>query len=522
VQYAAFLAMSDRHTPEILELPSAFLALLLQHTASGPGGLASAAALSQTCKYLHSLSEGPAVAYSNIHVPGTIRSPAHQVWQWLAKRSARIAGLRLQLRVAVWDDADEDAKNDELLDWTQHLQTLSGIPGVQLRVEWGGSIVSQDLFFLTQWLMQHGEIISHLSMQVQISEDRLNLRDFVKAAAPCKDLELSILHEHNESLDLAHLAPLAGSLGCLTCHCNRPGDLGIVRGLHVLSSLQQLTYLCLDNEDLGFEEPWEHLAKLTSLNRLCIEVRASGDPSPLSALTRLSFLHLCSLNDAAPFTFSSLQPLSTLQQLEVLELWSHSSTATSLQGLAGLTNLEKLELGLSVSGALRSLEGIGSEVADLSIYGASDLVSLAGIEVCSSLRRLFTSNCGLSSLQPLRGLSSLTELTMSHCGLTSLQGLCSRSLQILELRHCSSLTSLSGIEQLKALNRVEVNDCGVTSLQPLSQLGGGIVYLIVQRCKKVQEVVLELPHIQTTCYVGVYGCSVRKLVLAGGVIKAVQ
>jgi hypothetical protein len=134
--------MSAQLSSQLLDCPPAWLALLFQHVASGPGGLANSAALSQTCKALHGLSQGPAVSYSNLSLAAAISSPDHPSWQWLAKRSGRIAGLSLELRLGVPNDGNDDDGTedaDQLIVWTQPLQTLSSIPGVQLRVEWAGS-----------------------------------------------------------------------------------------------------------------------------------------------------------------------------------------------------------------------------------------------------------------------------------------------------------------------------------------------------------------------------------------------
>jgi Leucine-rich repeat (LRR) protein len=505
--------MPEDGTSHLLDLPSTCLALLIQHTASGPGGLASAAALTQTCKFLHSLSEGPAVTYSNIHVPGTTCSPAYQVWQWLAKRSGRVAGLTLELLLVMAED--------EASEWMQPLQILSGIPSVELRrVFWGGTIADRNHPCITQWLRQHGQNTQYLALEARISEDMLELRELAEAAAVCKSIDLSIVHEPNQVIDLAELAPLSGSLRCFTCECDT--DDGILSGVHAFSSLQQLTALKLRDGSSTTEEPWEHLAKLTNLVQLAIAVSASGDPSPLSALTNLSSLSLTSKDTvhADPFSFSSLQPLSTLQKLEALQLTWHACTAPSLQGLAGLSKLKKLDL--YVSSGLESLEGIGPGVAVLSIQGASDLVSLAGIERCSSLKHLSLTDCGVSSLQPLRGLSSLEGLGGDdHSSPTSLEGLCGTSLQSLSLSHCRSLTSLSGVEQHEALTSLMVESCGVTSLQPLSQIGEGLQALLVRNCREVQEVVLELPNVWTTAHVDVYKSGVREVVLAGGVSRTV-
>jgi hypothetical protein len=172
------------------------------------------------------------------------------------------------------------------------LQTLSGVSGVQLRVEFQYGIFDRDDLALTQWLRQHGQNISHLTVKIDIREDRLQLKEFAEAAAPCRDIDLNISHDPNEMIDMAELAALAGSLSGLTCWCNSDDDDGIVRGLDALSSLQQLTSLSLLDENITTEQPWDYLAKLTNLRQLCLHGHASGDPSPLSALTRLSALVL--------------------------------------------------------------------------------------------------------------------------------------------------------------------------------------------------------------------------------------
>jgi hypothetical protein len=112
--------MSDQSISRVLQLPPALLALLFQHVASGPGGLASAIALSQTCKALHSLSEGPDVTYRNLVLSAPISSPLHAVWLWLARTRSRIAGLSLELRL-LGDEATDDV--EQLPDWMQSLQS---------------------------------------------------------------------------------------------------------------------------------------------------------------------------------------------------------------------------------------------------------------------------------------------------------------------------------------------------------------------------------------------------------------
>jgi hypothetical protein len=510
-----FSTMPVRLTPQLLELPPAWLALLFQHVASGPGGLANAAALGQTCKFLHGLSEGPAVTYRNLFLAALISSPDHPVWQWLARRSGRIAGLSLKLCVT--------QNVDQLPGWVQRLQTLSSITSVQLRADLLGVLTDLDHSYMGQWLKQHVQLISHLSVNVDVREDNLKLRDFSEAAASCKSIDLALGHYSTQALDLADLEPVAGSLQGLKCYSVFRGHES-VRGAGVLNGMTQLTALKLSLLDIGTDELWGLLAKLRGLQGLSLNVRASGDPSPLAALSRLSCLNLHSFelpaDNRIPFTFSSLQPLSTLQQLEVLTLWGHACAATSLQGLAGLSNLKalRIEFDADVS-RLRTLEGIPTGVKELSISNLAQAhVSLAGIEGCTRLEKLSLSHIDQwSCVQLLGGVSSLKQLEVMSCSLTSLGGLHSMPLESLSLRHCSTLTQLSGFEHVSALERLEIIDCGVTSLQPLSQLGEGLQNLVVFRCEGVQEEVLELPQVQSSASVVVRRSNVREVVLSGGV-----
>jgi hypothetical protein len=454
------------------------------------------------------------VTYNNLVLAPAISSPTHAVWKWLAKRGGRIAGLDLSLRVT---------QNNQMAAWTQPLETLSGIPGAQLRVEWVGIIDQLDHPCTSQWLKQHGHLISHLTVQVCVSEDELTLKDFSEAAARCRYIDLTIYHDDDDVVDLADLAPLAGSLHCFSCGPN--DECGSLTGVSAFNSLSQLTALELVNEDLGNEEPWALLASIKGLRELHLEVTASGDPSPLSALTELSSLHLESCrsaaNDQTPFSFSSLQPLSTLQQLEVLHLGGRACAATSLQGLAGLSNLKQLVLETTAhDGKLISLEGINPGVVEFTLGFASDVTSLVGIEGCATMEKLTLYNSAVSSLQPLRGLSNLQQLEVWDCCITNLEGL-RTSLQSLRLAGCSDLTHLSGIEHLSTLKSLIVDTCGVTSLQPLSQIGEGLQKLSVSYCHGVQEEVLELPHVQPTADVFVSHGNLKEVVLAGGVRKAV-
>jgi hypothetical protein len=467
------------------------------------------------------------VTYRDLIFAASVRSPDHPVWHWLSTRSGRVAGLCLQLCLGVAGIGGFGEIADDLHDWVQPLQTLSAIPSVQLRVEWVGRIANLDHPCIAQWLKQHGQLISHLTVEIDVHKERLKMKDFSEAAAPCRFIDLKIRHAHTQMVDLADLHPVTGSLQRLSC-VGFKGWNGYdsLRGASAFNSMSQLTTVHLDGWDFGNEEPWDSLATLTSLQVLSVAVRACGDPAPLSALTGLSSLSLESCRKLGadvqvPFSFSSLQPLSTLQQLETLQLSGHASAATTLQGLAGLSNLKDLYI---VSGKLRNLEGISSGVTSLFMAEMESPMNLAGIEGCTSMKSLGLLRCCVSSLQPLRGLTSMDDLYVTECCVTSLEGIESMSLlQSLSLYTCTSLTHLSEVKHVSALTMLEVWSCdGVTSLQPLSHLGKGLQKLSVLGCEGVQEEVLELPHVQPTAVVEVMDNSVKEVVLAGGVRKAVE
>jgi hypothetical protein len=97
------------------------------------------------------------VTYRNLTLAATIISPDHPAWQWLAKRSGRIAGLSLELRLrpelAGDDDSFEvDTDDDDtyveatqniaqVLDWMQPLQYTDSLwhpwSSAERRLGWG-------------------------------------------------------------------------------------------------------------------------------------------------------------------------------------------------------------------------------------------------------------------------------------------------------------------------------------------------------------------------------------------------
>ena len=483
--------MFDPAALSFSDLPSTWLASLFQHVASGPGGLASAAVLSQTCSSLHVLSESSAVTYCNIHVDHTISSPDHPFWQWLAKRQGRVAGLTLHVE-------NSTAAHTH---WEIPIRQLAAVPEMQLTVA-----VPQDLGqgshpFMTQWLGQHSHIIGHFTATVYLSTHYWSLQRFIAAAAPCQSLSVRLLYDEDVPLKFSCIADVAHSLVSLHLEFDE------LTGITALTCLTRLSALALEGYS-EIEEPWVSLASLTGLSTLSLRVSTQGDPSPLSALTGLRSMLLAEgrfsdLHEEPLFAFSSLQPLSTMLQLECHDLGSHCCAATSLEGLSGLSSLRKLSI--RGSNELCSLEGLSASLTSLEVAYVGGLNSLEGMEHAVQLQHLSIDRCSITSLQSLAALRSLASLVVSEDGVhgghfVSLEGVegLSSCLQRLSLASCSNLSSLLGLEKLSVLQALSVTACGITSLQPLADMNVGLTSLCVQECRNVQEDVLVLPGIQCT------------------------
>ena len=167
----------------LLELPSTWLAHLVQHVASGAGGLASAAALSQSCKSFYALSESSAVTYRKLHVQKPLYSLDHPFFRWLAQRHSRIAGLIVELQLHTVGDPETEP---------EQLQVMFGIPGLHLTLACDYVVSTPEDPLMTKVLRPHGHLIDHLICVVHINGDGLKPQEFCEAAAPCRSLDLTV------------------------------------------------------------------------------------------------------------------------------------------------------------------------------------------------------------------------------------------------------------------------------------------------------------------------------------------
>ena len=488
----------------LLDLPASWWGCFFQHVAATSDGVRSVAVLSSTCKTLHAFSEELEYSYQEIE-PVSCSQSTDPFWLWLAKQEGRVPSLTARIEPFSGTHTLEGVEL-QAEEWEQPIRLLSSIPKLQLtaqiplfnRVHCG---------FIKYWLEDHAALIGHLEAEC-VPDDEVfiwpSLEGLVKMVRPwCKSLNVCC-YESPDSFE-----PLA--------------------------SLTGLTSLEFSLGSPSTDSFWVSLAALTGLQKLQCRFRPSHDPSPLLTFTNLTFLHLSwyereyvwpaeLVGGPESSSFSSLQPLSTLQQLQVLKLEEGTCTATSLQGLAGLVNLQKVEVCCK---ELESLQGLSPAVTSLRvmyIQGARPLGSLAGIETGTSLQELDVSCGGLTSLQGLATLSNLRAVSISS---SVLDGDNSSTLEVfqasssclrsLSITNACGLGSVQGAEKLAVLEELTLKVCGgVTSLKPLGGLGSQVKKLHISGCGGVVEKVLKLPYVQPTADVNVVSSNVREVVLAGG------
>ena len=285
--------------------------------------------------------------------------------------------------------------------------------------------------------------------------------------------------------DLTDLSPLEElpNLTSLTFGHFGLTNLDALSGLTGLNTLNVKANLPLN--DIGA------LKNLTSLHTLVID-RADGNaPGPavkdLSSLSNLVNLEKMTFNVAE---ISSFDWAKNLVNLKTLECYSMDATFTDLDALSALTNLQTLRLPDRVYGytELYDIQGLSNltELISLEIpVGVEDLAPLANLTSLESL----TISGGISvtgeftSLEPLKNLTNLTSLFLSMNGhesqsidlspLASLTNLQSLTIQARDFEYdpvVPSLVNLSALSNLTNLQNLDLTVSDVVDISPLRNL----------------------------------------------------
>ena len=483
------------------------------------------------------------------------------IFFWIGDRVGQINGLRLTVNLhELYAVARQCCKYNRLefdqLGVEDPLQVLHSIPNT--RVIAGAYLGTMDVFW-SQRLRQHGRLLDCINAEIDGDMQELPLQEACQSIAAVKTIYLNVNHGTDGAVSLNSLLSLRESLVRLgldgrDLSGHGPQEAPTLDGWVNISSFGHLTSLTVKKYELTCADPWAPLAALSSLEKLrLLKVSAHGPGASLSALTGLTHLEISGSKEAEDveggveaaagppaFALSSLQPLSTLQALEELWLYSSALAATSLAGLAGLSSLQDLRL--SHCKELVSYEGVSTAITYLSLSYGPFPCGLHGLSSLVQLKKLELKCCGITSLEelPSTGLSSLKCLQLSEhdtgawgdydyhaavdgfpgptlVSLSGIEGL-SSSLKSLVLEDLEELESIDGVEKLHGLKQLKLESCGVTSLKPLAELRAGRLWsLDIECCEDVQEEVLELPHIPYTRYTNIRRSNIREVVFAGGV-----
>lgn len=200
--------------------------------------------------------------------------------------------------------------------------------------------------------------------------------------------------------EIADLTPLTGlPLTTLALCENRITDLSPLAGLAGLEALY------LGGNPAADYDPLSGLSELRRLN-LGGTVSGAASPESLDFLNGL-FLQELSLDRVSPQS-GDWTPLAAQADLDTLSLWEPPPAA--LAAANTLSRLRVLKIGDLTCPDLRPLSGL-ERLEVLSVY--SGLERLDGVEALSGLTTLAVGNSGLSDLTPLSGLEKLNYIHLT-------------------------------------------------------------------------------------------------------------
>ena len=319
----------------ILELPDVLLAHLLQHMASGDEGLASAAALSLTCKSLSTLLDNSDVIYRSIHVHKPINSLDHPFWQWLAKRHGRVAGLTATLLLRTESSQPAKAQQPWLC-----LAQLTNLKQLSLEVAASGDLSSLSALTGLSSPHLHSASVGVGScsfISLHPLSTLLQLEELVLSDEACSATSLHGLAELSRLKALRLDAPMLGTLegfstGLTSLVITNALGLASLAGIEHLQGLQELS---MHSSGVTSLHP---LAGLDNLHKLLI----GGRITSLAGLegNMCTSLHSLTLERCSRLRqLSGIERLTALQQLEI-----KSCGVTSLQPVGLVGGLRKLHV----------------------------------------------------------------------------------------------------------------------------------------------------------------------------------
>lgn len=227
-------------------------------------------------------------------------------------------------------------------------------------------------------------------------------------------------------------------------------------GVTTFADLAQMPYLnklTIHNQKI---DSLNHMSTLSNLSILDL-TGCSFSVEEMPVLTGLPYLKQLNLSGCS---LSTIAGLANAQSLTHLDL--SNNTVRNLEALSPMTTLQSINLDHNAVTSLDALSSLGSLETLKVSYNA--ITSLSALESCMRLRQLEAEHNQISSVQGIGKLPMLEELVLNNNNLTDVSGL-SNLTELKKLSIASNtLTDISGLKYLTKLEAFDFSGNQVAEL----------------------------------------------------------
>ena len=229
-----------------------------------------------------------------------------------------------------------------------------------------------------------------------------------------------------------------------------PGDAALYDDVTLLPNLKTLTF---EPQTIGSLNPLSTLANVETIDL----TGCRFDSEELANLTRLPALENLILADCGLSTISDLEGAIALHKLDL-----QNNTIRNLDVLSGMVTLRELNLNHNAVTDLSALASLSElETLDVSFNA---LTSLKPLTACTKLKWLDAGNNQLTSLMGLQELTGLTTLCVEYNQLTDVTGLS----VLTELTNLSIASNqITDISAFSTLTKLEIFDFSANQISAL-------------------------------------------------------
>ncbi|NQU04719.1 MAG: leucine-rich repeat domain-containing protein [Calditrichaeota bacterium] len=203
----------------------------------------------------------------------------------------------------------------------------------------------------------------------------------------------------------------------------------------------------------------------TNLTYLLLGNQSISDLQPLSSLTQLETLDL-----NQNYTIEDISPIYNLTNLKFLSLYSNPiEDISSLGYLTKLTELYLMYAPISDISPLSSL--VNLEILYLS--GVGEVIEFNSIEPLrnlTKLRHLHITGGGITDITPLENLTELLLLNLNYNNLTEISSIYKMAKLVRLYIRRNNVNNISGIENLENLDYLDAADNQIENISELQNL----------------------------------------------------